>query len=412
MQKETKNAFAIGSSCVLAYAACYLGRNILSSTLPLVMESGAFSRESLGRMGSVFFIAYGIGQLINGFAGNRIGAKYMVSVGLTVAGICCAVFPMISSEAASLVLWGACGFLSSMLWGPLTRTIGENTGKRIATILLTMLTTASIAGSAAAYLLASVSALRGDWHFAFIASGAVMAALGVLWYLASTLMLRAGMIKNTAVLAEAEEHSMVSGLLHGTAFVPMTIAAMLNGIIRNAVAFWIPTYIAERFAISPADASAVSSILPFVNLAGAFLSVPLVKRMHGDEKKGLVLFFSFSAMMFLAMCLPGGDAMFLRVGALFCASSAMTGACNLIFTHYVIRFSGTGKISGIAGFLDFSSYLSASAANSLFSALLPGMGWNFVVFIWAGVSLAGAAVSVYASKKIARVRRGENAVSR
>ena len=70
----------------------------------------------------------------------------------------------------------------------------------------------------------------------------------------------------------------------------------------------------------------------------------------------------------------------------------------MIFSFYVLRFADTGKISGITGFLDFSSYVSASAASILFSSLIPNLGWNFIVGIWAATTLAGVFFSLLSMK--------------
>ena len=87
MKTAVKNATFLGVSCFLAYAGCYMGRNILSTMLPQMIGSNIYGRESLATMGSAFLITYGLGQLVNGFIGNKISAKYMVFVGLFLSGI-------------------------------------------------------------------------------------------------------------------------------------------------------------------------------------------------------------------------------------------------------------------------------------------------------------------------------------
>ncbi len=398
LQREAKCACAIGVSSFLAYTGCYVGKNILSAMLPQMISGNVYGMGSLSAMGSAFLVTYGVGQLVNGLVGNRIGAKYMVSAGLFLSGMSCWLFPTFSSAAQGVFLWGACGFLCSMLWGPISRLIGENTSKKIGTVLLTLMTVASIAGTAVAYLFAGVSALRRDWKFGFSLTGAVLMALAVFWFFAVGGMVRKGFVGAPHADGKAAGMGPVAATLLKNGFVAMALAAMLNGIIRNAVAFWIPTYICQRFSISAADSAGISSILPFTNLVGTLLSVYFAKRMANDEKKALAVFFAFTTLMFGLMWLLRGRGTILNIAALFCASAAMTGGCNLIFTYYVLRFSSTGKISGITGFLDFVSYVSASAANALFSLLVPVHGWDFVVGTWAAVALSGTVVSWYAMR--------------
>jgi len=400
IKTEVKNATVLGASCFLAYAGCYMGRNILSTMLPQMIANNIYSRESLATMGSAFFTTYGLGQLINGFIGNKISAKYMVFIGLFMSGILSIAFPLFFSYSLSLILWGICGFLCSMLWGPLSKLVGENTTVKIGRILLTLLTIASIAGTGVTYFLAIFSALKNNWKLGFFITGILLIIISILWFLANTIMENKGIVKKVDATCEPIKKKNTLRYLLANGFVAMTIITMLNGVIRNAVAFWIPTFISERFAVSVASAAAISAVLPFVNLGGTMLSVYFTKRLHNDERKMLTILFAFATLMFASMYFLNGKGMILNLAALFFASAAMTGACNMIFSFYILRFIDTGKISGITGFLDFSSYVSASAASILFSSLVPNLGWNFIVGIWAVTTFIGVIFSLISTKSV------------
>ena len=88
LSTEAKKAVVIGSMCSLSYLAVYVAKNVLSASSPQMVESGVFTNEQIGTLSSVYFITYAVGQLINGAIGDKIKAKYMMSVGLACAGIC------------------------------------------------------------------------------------------------------------------------------------------------------------------------------------------------------------------------------------------------------------------------------------------------------------------------------------
>lgn len=387
--KTIKRSVYIGVSCFVAYAACYLGRNILSAMMPLIIKNNTYGHNSLATMGSAFFITYGLGQLINGFIGNRVRAKFMVFTGLFLSGLLVILFPMICSTSLSLILWGVCGFLCSMLWGPLSRLVGENTREEAGRVILTLLTIASIAGTSITYVLAIISTNKDSWKTGFYTAGIILIVVSILWYTVISLLERKGFIKYKAPVFTHEKTKNILKYLIANSILEMTAIAMLNGVIRNAVAFWIPTYITERFQASPSYAAAISSILPFINLGGTMISVYIAKKLKNNDKRILGIFFSFATVMFAIMYFGNKNAMLLNLIALFAASAAMTGACNIIFSYYILRFANTGKISSITGFLDFASYVSASGANILFSKLLSSFDWNFIVAIWAFTTLVG-----------------------
>jgi sugar phosphate permease len=83
---NAKKAIKIGTLCFFAYLAVYFARNVLGVVTP-AMQAQGFSKNEIGIAASVFFYTYAIGQLINGMIGDKIKAKYMMSLGLAFAGV-------------------------------------------------------------------------------------------------------------------------------------------------------------------------------------------------------------------------------------------------------------------------------------------------------------------------------------
>ena len=128
ISSDAKKAIKIGGVCAVAYLAVYIARNILSTVSPQMIEGGFMTTESVGTLSSLFFISYAVGQLINGMIGDKIKAKYMISFGLIFAGITNLVFPYVTgSVMLTNVTYGLCGFFLSMIYGPMTKVVAENT---------------------------------------------------------------------------------------------------------------------------------------------------------------------------------------------------------------------------------------------------------------------------------------------
>ena len=92
MRGSVKRAILIGTICSVSYLGVYIARNILGAVTPQMISSGVSTTESIGTLSSIYFITYAVGQLINGIIGDRISPKYMISLGLILAGICNIVF--------------------------------------------------------------------------------------------------------------------------------------------------------------------------------------------------------------------------------------------------------------------------------------------------------------------------------
>lgn len=408
--KQNAGAVQIGINCFVAYATCYVGKNMLSALMPQLIAESGFSDAQLGSMGSVFMLTYGFGQLINGIIGTRVHARYMVSAGLMIPGILLFLFAVIRNPAAAMILWGVGGFCSAMLWGPISETIGANTKPAFGQILLTMMTVASTIGTLVTYALAVLGSAISSWRASFWVAGAMMCLAAVFWFFFCLYQEKKGTVKHNhknADKASAHTHRF-RRLFLTPCFICMVVVTMLNGVIRNAVAFWTPTFLTQYLMLSPSASAMITMLLPFVNIAGIFVSLFLLRLAGYNEKRMCMVLFVFSAVMYGVMIVCAQSAAAISIVALFTASAAMMGASNMVFSTYILRFASTGLISGITGFLDFSSYMSASAASLVLTGQLAAWGWQGVIASWIVVVLLGAVFSLIADRtdKAARSESG------
>lgn len=404
---STMGVLSLGTICFLSYNACYTGRSILSAIMPEMAQETGFSSSTLGLWGSMFFFTYGIGQVINGLIGDRIKAKWMVSLGLFLSGIVIVLSSCTVSPVVGGMCWAACGFLLSMLWGPLAKVIAENTTAQTGRLLMTALTAASIVGTMIAYLISSAASAQHQWRWAFYLTGIVLVLTAILWFIVlhiwerkkylCTIRMTSSTVKGIAPLFS---------LLRRHQLFPILLMTIINGIVRNAVAFWIPTYITEQFQVVPATSSAITSVLPIFNLIGTFLGLKLLKKCKENEYEVSILLFAVSMAMFFLMSLTRSHYFILTIIALFLANAAMASACNMVFSVYCLRFRQTGRVSAITGFLDAVSYLFAALASPIFSVVVSKTNWNTTVFIWGLLTAIGmfAAMAAYKSEKQSPVK--------
>lgn len=383
-------AISLGVGISIAYTASYVAKTVLSGIMPSIITTGAFTKTELGDMGSAFMLAYGIGQLVNGIIGDLINPKKLIFTGLFGAGALVLLFPLFSNPAMLIVLWGLVGFLCSMLWGPLSKIVAENTENKVARILMLMLTAASILGKILAFI---ICALVSAWKNAFILAGIYIIFSSVFWFVIITYMEKKRLITYKSQLnKEGQKGEDISfKYLVSKAFIPVMICIMLNGVIRNAVSNWIPTYITEEFGLSPAFSSAISIINPIISLVGTVITFRMLKVFNDNEHILSCMLFAFSAVMYLLILLF--SQMVVNIASMFMAEAAMSGVCNILFSVYVLRFSATGRTSGITGTLDFSAYMTSSLANRLIGLWTDKYSWNFVITGWLIITVAGAVTS-------------------
>ena len=170
--KKALHAVYIGFLCSISYLAVYFARNILSTTTPQ-MIAGGYSEAYIGKVSSVYFIFYAIGQLINGAVGDRVKARYMISFGLLLAGISNFIFSKMTGIFPQIAqyIYGMTGFFLAMVYAPMMKVVAENTEPVYATRCSLGFTFASFFGSPLAGVIASVFVWQSVFGISSIALG-------------------------------------------------------------------------------------------------------------------------------------------------------------------------------------------------------------------------------------------------
>ena len=57
-------------------------------------------------------------------------------------------------------------------------------------------------------------------------------------------------------------------------------------------------------------------------------------------------------------------------------------AASMMFSRYCPSLADTGMVSSATGYLDFMSYMAASASSTLFANAVNTIGWNKLILVW------------------------------
>lgn len=388
MKTETKKAFAIGALCAVAYFAVYLCRDILSALSPQVTAGGIFSVDQLGTMSSVFFFTYAVGQLINGIIGDKIKSKYMVSFGLILASLAFfAIPPLAGSAVMPYILYGAVGFFLAMIYAPMTKMIAENTEPDLATRCNVAHSMASYLGAPAAGLLAATLA----WKPAFNTSSSVLLIMGVIFFFSVTAFEKKGMVKYGQFKLKKESGGSVKVLIDHQ-IVKWIVIAMLTGVVRTAVHFWLPQYISEHLHFAPDQASIMYTVGTSVIAVNSFLAVFIFDKLKQDLDKTILLFFGVAAASFLGVFFVSQPAV--NLALMILAMIFSNCASSIMWSRYCPSLRDTGMVSSATGFLDFSSYMAAAISSKLFAGAVGAIGWSNLILVWFGLMLCGVLLAL------------------
>ncbi len=391
--QKVRNAIAIGTICSSSYLGVYIARNILSAVTPQIVESGLYTNEYIGRVSSLFFMFYACGQLINGFIGNRVKARYMISFGLILAGFCNALFPLLlAHETAAQLTCGMIGFFLAMIYAPMTKVVAENTEPIYATRCSLGYTFASFLGTPLAGVLAAIFA----WQTVYTVSSIILLAMGGLCFAIFLHFERTGVVRYGQYKAQAAGALKLKVLIEHR-IVKFTLISIITGVVRTAVVFWLPTYIAQYLGFSTQTAAGIFTVTTFIISMTAFVAVFLYERLGRNMDLTIFIGFTASAIAFLGVFFIKQPV--LNITLLVIAIMASNVAASMLFSRYCPSLRDTGMVSSATGFIDFVSYMAAGLSSTLFANAVTQIGWGKLILVWFALELIGVLISLPRRRK-------------
>ncbi len=384
---KVKNAVFLGTLCSVAYLAVYIARNVLSAVTPKMLADG-YLETYIGKMSSLYFIFYAVGQLVNGAIGDKIKAKYMIAFGLLFAAVTNASFTFLASyRGGAMIVYAMTGFFLSMIYGPMTKVVSENTEPVYATRCSLGYTFASFFGSPLAGLLATFLA----WQSVFFVSSGALTVMAIAVFTFFSLFEKKGIVRYGLYKPEKKGVGNIK-VLFQREIVKYSFVSVLTGVVRTSVVFWLPTYIAQYLHFAPQTATSIFTVATFFISFTAFIAVFLYERLGRDIDKTLLLTFVSSACFFALtyfVKLPALNVVFIVL-----AIMSSNGAASMLWSRYCPSLRDTGMVSSATGFLDFLSYMAAAAANVIFANAVGAIGWGNLILVWLGLMVLGIVVAL------------------
>lgn len=390
LSKNAKNAILLGTLCSIAYLAVYFARNILSAVSEQMKQKASFTDEKIGLLLAAFSVFYACGQLINGWLGDKLKARYMISLGLLLSGVTNAVYPFIAHiDFVSIAVFGLTGFFLSFIYGPMTKVVSENTEPIHAVRCSLGYTFSSFFGSP----LAGVVAMLASWQWAFGISSISLFAMGAVCFTSFLMLEKRGIVKyNQYTKKEKSEKTSVKVLIREHQLLRFSAVSMITGIIRTSFVGFFTLYFAGHLSYDETEAAGIFSITTIAISAAAFISIFVYERIGRNMNLSLILWFSLATVGF-------GSLIFIHnkianIIVLVISVLASNAAATVLWSIYCPSLYKTGVVSTITGFLDFLSYMAAAAASIIFPMLVVNDDWTYVIVACFILMLVGLIISL------------------
>lgn len=387
-KRKIKNAIMIGALSSVSYFVVYFSRNILSAVSPQMIESGGYTTEYIGAVSSFFFAFYAVGQLISGVIGDRVKARYMMSVGLVMAGICNLLFPIVVDQAMmATVIYGITGFFLAMIYAPMTKMVAENTEPLYATRCSVGYEFGALLGSPIAGIAAAVLA----WYAAFYLSGGILIGMGIICYAMILFFEKKGIVKYNQFEQKEKKNGKIKILIEHR-IIKFTFISVITGIVRTSVVFWLPTYISQYLGFSAEKSANIFTVATFAISMTTFIAVFIYEKLKRNMDLTILLAFISAAVFFAGTYVINHS--WGNIICLVLAIMSSNSAACMLWSRYCPSLYQTGMVSTATGYLDFMSYMAAALASKVFANAVSVIGWKNLIITWFALMILGIIISL------------------
>ena len=375
------------------YLVEYLGRyDLAAAKIEMIDAFGGNAKALLGLALTLMAIAYGAGQIVMGFVGDRVPPRYVVFAGLLGAGACNIAVGCATRLPLICVAWFLNGVCKAMIWPSLVRQMtcdmtdnGFQTG-------VVWVSIASNVGIVLVYLaVVPVSILLFSWRLAFWFSGAAEVAAGVAWVLSVRTIPSAGLLKR-ALRAErdGEEKKKPSAfpIILAAGLPLLYLVVVAHGLLRDGVTSWMPEILKDTYHLDSIAAIMSSAILPVFSTVCVIIAGIVYMKLK-NELTSSAIFWGIVLVSLGCLTFTIGRSAILTIILLALAMSGIQAINHILTTRVPHRFAFAGIVSTVAGLLNSATYVGVAISGYGVAIYSEAFGWRATVIAWLVIAAVG-----------------------
>jgi len=383
-----------GNLCVLLFAAAYMVSYITRTNFGGIIQEmqtdTGISKQLLSMSLTGSFITYGAGQVVSGLLGDKISPKRLVSMGLIATTLMNLLIPLCSSPWLMLAVWSVNGFAQSFMWPPIVKIMTELLSQEDYNRGVTKVSWGGSCGTILVYLLSPVLISLIGWRAVFFFGAATGAVMLFLW---------SRFAPNVQPQPRQKAEAAGSGKgWFGPVLAAILLAIVLQGVLRDGVTTWMPTYISETYHLSNEFSILSGVILPVFSILCTQAATRLYTRRFTNPVSCGGVFFAVGGLAALILRFSAGASAAVSMLMFAVLTGCMHGANLMLVCMVPAYFKNTGKVGTVSGVLNAATYVGSAASTYGIAVLSEAVGWNGTILIWLAIAVAGTVICLLAMK--------------
>lgn len=391
-QAERRDIKRLMLLCALVYFCSYLTRLGYVAVMVEMIAAEGFTRAGASAAVTALFISYGTGQVLSGFLGDRLVPHKMIFCGMTVSSFMNLLIPLCPNTLIMTAVWCINGFAQAMMWPPLVRIMAELLSEDDYKVAVTRVNWGSSMGTVVIYILAPLCITLSGWRLIFRITALMAFSMALIWikcYPPLDRRLRHGNVPTVrvGVVSSQPEQHLTAGDF--TLLGIMMAAIVMQGILRDGINTWMPSYISEGFGLGSSIAILTSVVLPLFTMAVFQITSWLNRKVIRNELACAAAIFGTGTVAMAVLMTIGADSLVLTVVSLTLGCGCMHGVNQILICNVPRFFQNTGKISLISGVLNSCTYVGSALSTYGLALVTDAFGWSATTAIWFVAALLG-----------------------
>ncbi len=388
--KGTKKLAAL---CCAVYFISYITRINYAAVLAEIIADLNITKQlaSIAVTGS--FVTYGLGQIISGVIGDKFKPHKVIFFGIIGTSAINLSMTLLPDIYFMNVMWCLNGFFQSLMWPPLVRLVSEYFKGNSYTKVVAAITQASYAATISVYTVAPLIITLFNWKTVFALCGISGLLFSAIWLIFTKKLQYSDSLSN-----KVEEQKLPLKQLISVGIIPILIAIVMQGFLRDGITTWMPTYISDVFNLGASVSILGTAILPIFSIISLGIVTKIGEKIN-NELKSAFIFFVTALMCNIVLIAFFSKAAVLDAIAMAVITSCMHGINLMLIGNVPYHFSRFGKVSTVSGILNSATYIGAAVSTYAFAVASDNFGWKFTACVWAMIAACGAFVCLICIKK-------------
>jgi OPA family glycerol-3-phosphate transporter-like MFS transporter len=370
-----------------SYASYYLARKGLPVAKVTIEKT--LGEASLRGVETAYLAAYAAGQYVNGWLGDRIGARRLIGAGMLLSAAACVAFGASTTAGVFLVAWVVNGLAQSTGWPGNIKAMAEWTPPESRGAVMGVWSTCYQVGGIVATSIAVRFLVAWGRPWAFYGPAVIMAAVGV----AVLLLLGKGPLAPAKVARGGESPELRAArvaLLKSPIVASLGLSYFCMKLIRYAILFSAPKYLATELHYDAKLAADVSTAFEWGGVLGAVGIGLLSDRLRRVPRAAIAAACLVGLGGAFALYMRAGSGVGANVAGLALLGFLLFGPDALVSGAAAQDAGGPHSAALAAGLVNGLGSLGAIFQEAVLRGVSARWGWPGVFELFGALSVLGA----------------------